>query len=47
MDPGRNKNQSSWNHMKPMPLRLSRRVDSDHIMVFANGHRMRKLLHSD
>jgi hypothetical protein len=40
MDPGRPKNQSSRNQTKPIPLRLSRRVDSDHIIFFANGRHM-------
>jgi hypothetical protein len=47
MDPGRPKNQSSQNQTKPTPLRPSRRVDSGHIIFFANGRRMRKISRSD
>jgi hypothetical protein len=33
--------------MKPTPLCLAHRVNSDHIYFFANEHRMRKLSSSD
>jgi hypothetical protein len=47
MDPGRPKNQSSQNQMKPAPLCRARRADSDHIFFFENGHRMQKLSRSE
>ena len=47
MDPGRSKNQSSHNQMKPTPLCLSCHYDSDHIKFFVNGCCMRKISRSD
>jgi hypothetical protein len=47
MDPGRPKNKSSWNQGKPTPLHLTHSNDFIRIIVFANGHRMRNILHSD
>jgi hypothetical protein len=47
MDPGRPKNQSSRNQMKPVPLCPSHRSDSDHIIFSSNRHRMRTLLRSN
>jgi hypothetical protein len=34
MDPGRPKNKISWNQKKPVPLSLSRRAHSHHILFF-------------
>jgi hypothetical protein len=47
MDLGRPKNKSSQNWKKPTPLRLSRRVDSSHIIFFTNGRRMQKISRSN
>jgi hypothetical protein len=47
MGPGRPKNQSFHNRLKPAPLRPSRRVDSGHIIFSSNERRMRNLLRSD
>jgi hypothetical protein len=41
------KNKSSHNLMKPVPLRLSRHVDSGSIFTFSNRLRMRDLSHSN
>jgi hypothetical protein len=37
------KNESAWNAMKPMPLRLSRLPDSDGIFTLSNGLHMEKI----
>jgi hypothetical protein len=47
MDPGRPKNQSSENRMKPTPLCSSHCVDFDHILFSSNGHHMQNLSRSD
>jgi hypothetical protein len=48
MDPGRPKNQSSQESDETSAIAcLSRRVDSGHIIFFANGRRMRKISRSD
>jgi len=47
MDPGRPKNKSYRNQMKPIPLCLYHRVYSGHIICFANGRCMWKLSHFD
>jgi hypothetical protein len=47
MDLGRPKNKSSWNKKKLVSLCPAHCVDSDHIIVFANGCRMRKISRSD
>jgi hypothetical protein len=41
------KNESAQNPMKPIPLSLSRFLDSGGIFTLSNGLRMRKLSHSD
>jgi hypothetical protein len=41
------KNEHSWNQMKPIPLCLDRRIDSDHIFTSSNRHYMPKLSRSD
>jgi len=40
------KNKSSQNWMKPIPLRLAHRADSENIFTFSNRHCMRELSHS-
>jgi hypothetical protein len=47
MDLGRPNNHSFQNRTKLAPLHPARRTDSDHIIFFANGRRMRKISHSD
>jgi hypothetical protein len=40
------KNESAWNAMKPIPLRLSRLPDSSGIFTLSNGLRMEKISRS-
>jgi hypothetical protein len=40
------KNESAWNVMKPVPLRLSRLPDSSGIFTSSNGVRMEKISRS-
>ena len=47
MDQERPKNESSQNQTKPTPLCPTRRIDSSHIIFFANGHCMQNLSRSD
>jgi hypothetical protein len=39
------KNESAWNATKPVPLRLSRLLDSGGIFTLSNVLRMEKILH--
>jgi hypothetical protein len=46
-DLGRPKNQIFWNRTKPVPLHSTCCANFSNTMFFTNGHRMRKLSHSD
>jgi hypothetical protein len=47
MNPGRPKNQSSWNRTKKMTLSWALCVYSSHIVFSKNGHYMQKLSRSE